>query len=55
VLEGQDGPALRVVLANAAAALVSAERVTDLKAGVDLARKAIASGQALEVLKRLRE
>src|SRR5262249_34846481 len=53
VLEGEEGPATRVVLANAAAALVAAERVTAPLAGVALAREAIASGRAAQVLKYL--
>lgn len=54
VLEGKDGPAARVVLANAAAALVAAERVTTLAEGVARARQAIAGGAARAVLERLR-
>jgi anthranilate phosphoribosyltransferase len=50
VLDDQDGPAMRVVLANAAAALVAAERVTALPHGVALAREAISSGRARNVL-----
>jgi anthranilate phosphoribosyltransferase len=54
VLEGCDGPATRVVLANAAAALLAAERATSLRDGVALARQAISSGRAGAVLERLR-
>jgi anthranilate phosphoribosyltransferase len=39
-----------VVLANAAAALLAAERVTNLREGVDRAVEAIASGSADKVL-----
>ncbi len=53
VLEGRKGPATRIVLANAAAALLTAERVTRLRDGVDLAREVIQAGRAAEVLKRL--
>jgi anthranilate phosphoribosyltransferase len=54
VLAGEEGPAARVVLANAAAGLLAAERVPDLRQGVELARDAIASGRALGVLETLR-
>jgi anthranilate phosphoribosyltransferase len=53
ILAGQDGAPLRVVLANAAAALLAAERVTTLPEGVVLARQAISSGRAQQVLDRL--
>lgn len=53
VLSGEDGPATSVVLANAAAGLLAAERVTGLRDGVELAREALRSGRALEVLRRL--
>ncbi len=53
VLEGHDGPAARVVLANAAAALLAAERVGTLREGVELAAEAVASGRALQVLETL--
>ena len=54
VLSGVDGPCLRVVLANAAAAMLAAERVPTLAEGVRRARDAIAGGQALRVLEHLR-
>jgi anthranilate phosphoribosyltransferase len=54
VLAGAEGPALRMVLANAAAALLAAERVTSLKEGVARARDAVHSGRAAQVLERLR-
>ena len=50
VVEGKDGPALRVVLANAAAALLAAERVKTLREGVERARAAVAGGRAAAVL-----
>jgi anthranilate phosphoribosyltransferase len=53
VLEGGDGPAARVVLANAAAALLAAEQVATPRAGVDRARAALAGGRARAVLDRL--
>lgn len=54
VLEGREGPALHVVLANAAAALLLLDRAKDLKEGVALAHEAVRKGQALRVLERLR-
>jgi anthranilate phosphoribosyltransferase len=53
VLQGDEGAAGRVVLANAAAALRAAERVGTLPEGVALAREAIQSGRARRVLERL--
>jgi anthranilate phosphoribosyltransferase len=53
VLDGRDGPAARVVLANAAAALLAAERVRTLPEGVSLAAEAIRSGRSRQVLARL--
>jgi anthranilate phosphoribosyltransferase len=53
VLSGEDGPAARIVLANAAAALRAAEKVTTLSEGVALAREAIAGGRAAKVLNDL--
>jgi anthranilate phosphoribosyltransferase len=50
ILQGGEGPATRVVLANAAAALLVAERVTTLAEGVTRARDALASGRAARVL-----
>ena len=53
VLRGEESAAARVVLANAAAALMAAERATTPLEGVELARQAIASGKARQVLERL--
>jgi anthranilate phosphoribosyltransferase len=53
VLEGRDGPGARVVLANAAAALVAAEQVHTLAEAVARARDAIDTGRARHVLERL--
>jgi anthranilate phosphoribosyltransferase len=55
VLDGREGPATRVVLANAAAALVAAGRASGPAEGVALAAAALASGRAREVLDRLVE
>jgi anthranilate phosphoribosyltransferase len=53
VLAGRDGPARRVVLANAAAALLAAGRALTLAEGVARADEAIASGAAARVLAEL--
>jgi anthranilate phosphoribosyltransferase len=50
VLAGEDGPAARVVQANAAAALLVSGRATSLAEGVALAREALQSGRAARVL-----
>ena len=46
VLAGESGPARDVVLLNAAAALVAADRADSLAAGVDLAARSIDCGDA---------
>jgi anthranilate phosphoribosyltransferase len=46
VLQGEAGPPRDIVLLNAGAALYAADVAETLKAGVDLARKAIDSGEA---------
>jgi anthranilate phosphoribosyltransferase len=53
VLAGAEGPPLRVVLANAAAALLAAERVATLREGVAAAHEAVRSGRAAKVLAEL--
>jgi anthranilate phosphoribosyltransferase len=53
VLAGEPGPALHIVLANAAAALLAAERVASLGEGVAQAQAAIADGRAARVLAQL--
>jgi anthranilate phosphoribosyltransferase len=50
VLAGSDDPARRVVLANAAAALVAAGRAATLRDGVAVAAQSIDSGAARRVL-----
>ena len=50
VLGGKPGPARDVVLMNAAAALLAADRVTSLKDGAALAAESIDSGRAMEKL-----
>lgn len=53
VFEGSSTAAASMVLANTAAALLVCDRVTDLKAGVAVARAAIESGDAEKMLQRL--
>jgi anthranilate phosphoribosyltransferase len=53
ILSGEDGPSARVVLANAAAALMAAHRVATPREGVVLALETIEAGRAREVLERL--
>jgi anthranilate phosphoribosyltransferase len=55
VLDGARGPARDVVLLNAAAALLVAGRVKDLKAGVAEAGKAVDEGRAGGLLRRVVE
>jgi anthranilate phosphoribosyltransferase len=55
ILEGDErGPARDVVVLNAAASLLVAGRVDDLRQGVELASETIASGAAADQLERLR-
>lgn len=54
VLRGEIGPRQEIVLANAAAALVAAGIADDWRGGVELGRRAIASGAAYEKLEALR-
>jgi anthranilate phosphoribosyltransferase len=53
VLRGEEGPARRTVLANAAAALLAAEKAASLSEGVAKAAQAIDSGRAMGVLNDL--
>ena len=53
ILAGAPGPQRDVVLMNAAAALVVGNEARDLRHGIDLAGKAIDSGQALAKLDQL--
>lgn len=53
VLTGEPGAASRIVLANAAAALLAADRVREVADGVVLATEAIQSGRAAQVLEKL--
>jgi len=54
ILAGEDGPCRQIVLANAAAALVAAERVASLPDGVQQSARSIDSGAAARVLECLR-
>ncbi|MDT8399493.1 MAG: anthranilate phosphoribosyltransferase [Pseudomonadales bacterium] len=54
LLQGQCDAYRDIVLLNAAAALVVAERVSDLKAGVAMAARAIDTGRALAALECLK-
>lgn len=54
VLQGEGGPRREIVLANAAAALLTAELADDWRDGLVLARRAIDSGAAYEKLEALR-
>ncbi|HUR54525.1 MAG TPA: anthranilate phosphoribosyltransferase [Gemmataceae bacterium] len=53
VLNGGDGPARRIVLANAAAALWAAEAVKTLREGVERADASLKTGHARSVLEAL--
>lgn len=55
VLSGERGPARDIVLLNAGAMLLVAERVPDIRTGVERAAGAIDSGSAAAVLERLVE
>jgi len=55
LLEGKAGTYRDIVLLNAAAALIVAEKTHDLQEGVKLAAKSIDSGKAMEVLNKLRD
>jgi anthranilate phosphoribosyltransferase len=53
VLAGEPGPPRDIVCLNAAAALVVADLASDLRQGLDLARKAVDSGAAAGALDAL--
>lgn len=55
ILKGTSGPKRDVVLMNAGAALLAADRVSTLDEGIRLAAEAIDSGRALAKLEELRE
>jgi len=53
ILDGGHGPLTDIVLLNAAAALIVAGKAKDLRAGVELGAKSIASGAAKRALEKL--
>lgn len=53
ILNGENGPARRITLANAAAALWAAEAVTTLREGVEKADASIKTGHARAILEQL--
>jgi anthranilate phosphoribosyltransferase len=53
IFEGQAGPSRDIVLTNAAAALIAADRVSSPKEGVARASSAIDEGRARDLLERL--
>lgn len=53
ILEGREGPRQRLVLLNAAPALVASGKAATLQDGVELAQAVIRSGAALQKLERL--
>lgn len=53
VLENRPGPALDIVLLNAGAAIYVAGLAPDMEQGIELARQAIASGEAMKKLQEL--
>lgn len=54
VLDGETGPRRDIVLLNAAAALVVAQKAVDLRSGIELAAKSIDSGAAMNALERFK-
>ena len=53
LMEGETSAYRDAVLFNAAAALVVADKASDLKAGVEVARDSIDSGRAMNAIKTL--
>jgi len=53
VLSGESGPRRDVTLMNAGAGIYAAEAASSIAEGVDVARVAVDSGQAMERLERL--
>ncbi len=53
VLSGTAGAKLDMVLLNAGAALLAADKVADIEGGIDMAREVVASGAALDKLDKL--
>jgi anthranilate phosphoribosyltransferase len=55
LFRGETGPHSDIVLVNAAAALVAADKASDMREGLQLAATSLDSGAALEKLRLLRE
>ena len=55
LLAGEPGPRLDIVMANAAAALIVTGIADDFRAAAELARRAVASGEAQQKLTRLKD
>ncbi len=55
VLQGERGPRRDIVVLNAAFALLAAEKVTDIKKAIQLARQVIDKGSAYQKLDELKE
>jgi anthranilate phosphoribosyltransferase len=53
ILRGDPGPSRDVVLLNAAAVFVAAEKVSNLRDGIEMARESIDSGRAMKKLDEL--
>jgi anthranilate phosphoribosyltransferase len=53
IMAGKTGPAREVVLLNAAAGLMAAEKASDLQSGLVMAAYAIDSGQAIDKLQEM--
>lgn len=54
VLDGKKGAKRDIVLLNAAAALVVAEKANDLRNGIEIAAESIDSGKAMDALKKFK-
>ena len=55
ILKGENGAKRNIVLLNAAAAIVAADKATNFNEAIDIAAHSIDSGKALEKLEQLRE
>ena len=53
LLDGKGGPKRDIVLLNAAAAIVAAGKAENFKAGIEIAKQSISSGEARQKLKDL--
>jgi anthranilate phosphoribosyltransferase len=53
ILRGESGPSRDVVLLNAAAVFVAAEKVSNLRDGIEMAKESIDSGRAMKKLDEL--